>query len=85
MDGKRYGKWEILIMQSTKFMENKMKNNSIEYMLAGDYYIPDLKLPNEERPLESTVGCTVIISKRITLCGLTISFWKVSFGLIWLI
>ena len=33
-------------------MENKMKNNSIEYVLAGDYYIPDLKLPNEER----TVG-----------------------------
>ena len=33
-------------------MENKMKNNSIEYVLAGDYYIPDLKLSNEER----TVG-----------------------------
>ena len=32
-----------------KFMENKMKNNSIEYVLAGDYYIPDLKFPNEER------------------------------------
>ena len=38
-------------MQSTKFMENKMKNNSIEYVLAGDYYIPDLKLPNEERTI----------------------------------
>ena len=33
-------------------MENKMKNNSIEYVLAGDYYIPDLKLPNEERSIE---------------------------------
>ena len=32
-------------------MENKMKNNSIEYVLAGDYYIPDLKLPNEERSI----------------------------------
>ena len=32
-------------------MENKMKNNSIEYVLAGDYYIPDLKLPNEERTI----------------------------------
>ena len=32
-------------------MENKMKNNSIEYVLAGDYYIPDLKLTNEERPI----------------------------------
>ena len=34
-----------------KFMENKMKNNSIEYVLAGAYYIPDLKLPNEERTI----------------------------------
>ena len=32
-------------------MENKMKNNSIEYVLARDYYIPDLKLPNEERTI----------------------------------
>ena len=32
-------------------MENKMKNNSIEYVLAGDYYIPDLKLPNKERSI----------------------------------
>lgn len=32
-------------------MENKMKNNSFEYVLAGDYYIPDLKLPNEERTI----------------------------------
>lgn len=32
-------------------MENKMKNNRIEYVLAGDYYIPDLKLTNEERPI----------------------------------
>ena len=32
-------------------MENKMKNNSIEYVLAGDYYIPDLKLPNEDRTI----------------------------------
>ena len=32
-------------------MENKMKNNTIAYVLAGDYYIPDLKLPNEERTI----------------------------------
>lgn len=23
----------------------------MDYVLAGDYYIPDLKLPNEERPI----------------------------------
>ena len=32
-------------------MENKMNINGIEYVLAGDYYIPDLKLPNEERTI----------------------------------
>lgn len=30
-------------------MENKKNINDINYVLAGDYYIPDLKLPNEER------------------------------------
>lgn len=32
-------------------MENKMNINGMEYMLVGDYYIPDIKLPNEERPI----------------------------------
>lgn len=32
-------------------MKNKMNINGMEYMLVGDYYIPDLKLPNEERPI----------------------------------
>ena len=27
------------------------KINNIEYVLVGDYYVPDLKLPNEERPI----------------------------------
>ena len=31
-------------------MEAKSINN-IEYILVGDYYIPDRKLPNEERPI----------------------------------
>ena len=30
-------------------MENKKNINNIEYVLVGDYYIPDLKLPHEER------------------------------------
>lgn len=33
------------------FMENRMKKNGIEYVLAGEYYIPDLRLPDEERPI----------------------------------
>ena len=32
-------------------MENKKSINYMEYVLVGDYYIPDLKLPNEERPI----------------------------------
>ena len=27
------------------------KNNGIDYILVGDYYIPDLKLPEEHRPI----------------------------------
>lgn len=32
-------------------MENKKSINYMEYVLVGDYYIPDLKLPNEGRPI----------------------------------
>ena len=32
-------------------MESKMGGNGIEYVRVGDYYIPDLKLPSEERPI----------------------------------
>lgn len=32
-------------------MENKKNINRMEYVLVGDYYIPDLKLPNVERPI----------------------------------
>ena len=26
-------------------------SNGLDYVLAGDYYIPDLKLPEESRPI----------------------------------
>ena len=32
-------------------MENRKNINGINYVLAGDYYIPDLRLPNEERSI----------------------------------
>ena len=32
-------------------MKEKITKNGIEYVLVGDYYIPDLKLPEEERPI----------------------------------
>lgn len=31
-------------------MKEKITKNGIDYVLVGDYYIPDLKLPEEERP-----------------------------------
>lgn len=32
-------------------MKEKITKNRIDYVLVGDYYIPDLKLPEEERPI----------------------------------
>ena len=32
-------------------MKDKKSINNIEYVLVGDYYIPDLKLPHEKRPI----------------------------------
>lgn len=32
-------------------MKEKIIKNGMDYVLVGDYYIPDLKLPEEERPI----------------------------------
>ena len=32
-------------------MKERSTKNGIDYVLVGDYYIPDLKLPEEERPI----------------------------------
>ena len=32
-------------------MKERITKNRIDYVLVGDYYIPDLKLPEEERPI----------------------------------
>ena len=32
-------------------MKERITKNGIDYVLVGDYYIPDLKLPEEERPM----------------------------------
>ncbi len=52
---------------AVKLMENKKNINHMEYVLAGDYYIPELKLPHEKRPSENTDGCTESIRKSIAL------------------
>ncbi len=32
-------------------LPKRIYENGIDYVLAGDYYIPDLKLPKENRPI----------------------------------
>ena len=37
-------------------MKERITKNRIDYVLVGDYYIPELKLPEEERPI-GKYGC----------------------------
>lgn len=39
-----------------KLMKNKKSIKNMEYLMAGDYYIPELKLPHEKRPSGNTDG-----------------------------
>ena len=32
-------------------MKERITENGIDYVLVGDYYVPDLKLPEENRPI----------------------------------
>ena len=32
-------------------LKPKIHENGIDYVLVGDYYVPDLKLPEEHRPI----------------------------------
>ena len=38
------------VMNMNELKQRKTKNG-IDYVLVGDYYIPDLKLPEENRPI----------------------------------
>ena len=38
-------------------LPKKIHQNGISYTLVGDYYIPDLKLPEESRPIDCGAGC----------------------------
>ena len=37
-------------------MKDRIRENGIDYVLVGEYYIPDLKLPEEERRI-GKYGC----------------------------
>ena len=34
-----------------KELKQRIHENGINYVLVGDYYVPDLKLPEEKRPI----------------------------------
>ena len=36
-------------------LKPRITENGIDYILVGDYYIPDLKLPEEHRPIGKSV------------------------------
>jgi hypothetical protein len=38
-------------VKEVKEMKERITENGIDYVLVGDYYIPDLRLPEEERPI----------------------------------
>ncbi len=39
-------------------LKERITENGIDYILVGDYYIPDLKLPEETAPSDAMGGCT---------------------------
>lgn len=58
----------------------------LNYIHCSDYYIPDIRLPEENRPIGRWGGvCTEIISRSITLSASMICVLAVNFGHIWLI
>lgn len=34
------------------------ESNGLDYVLVGDYYVPDLKIPEENRPISKGADCT---------------------------
>ena len=45
-------------------LKERITENGIDYILVGDYYIPDLKLPEENAPSDAMGGFTGNISNR---------------------
>ena len=41
-------------------------SNGLDYVLVGDYYIPDLQLPEESRQSDGGDGCTGIFARVLS-------------------
>ena len=54
-------------------LPKKIHHNGIGYTLMGDYYIPDLKLPEEKRPIgrwgADAQGVSARTQLRYACCG----------------
>ena len=51
-------------------LPKKIHQNGISYTLVGDYYIPDLKLPEESRPIGrwGRMHKTCLLYTSVTMC-----------------
>ena len=45
--------YDKYVVKEVKYDEGKNYENGIDYVLVGDYYIPDLKFPEENGLVES--------------------------------
>ena len=61
-------------------LPKKIHQNGISYTLVEDYYIPDLKLLEESRPLGGGVGCTRRFCKNSAPASTTNSFCRENSG-----
>ncbi len=43
--------YDKYVVKEVKAMKEQSTENRMDYILVGDYYIPDLKLQGEERPI----------------------------------
>ena len=57
----------------------------LNYIRCGDCYIPDIRIPDETRPIGRWGVCTEIISRSVILFALTICVSAAKYGRIWLI
>ena len=56
----------------------------LNYIRCGDYYIPNIRLPEENRPIGRWGVCTEIISRSIIPFVLIICVSAANCGRIWL-
>ena len=53
-----------------KELKPRIHENGMDYVLVGDYYVPDLKLPEEHRPIGSLGTAAPVLSETVSPDGL---------------